>query len=116
MAIHEFSLATLMELDNARVVEAWNQAVQRCASDCEDRPALKKPRKVTLELELIPVFEQDGAVLDSINASFKVKDSAPQREGKTYSLGVRRTRDKRHQLVFNDLSDENVNQRTIDQE
>lgn len=112
--IHEFSLPTLIELDGGRVPEAWNQAVQRCAADCEDRPALKKARKVTLELELIPVFSQDGHVLDSIDASFKVKDSAPLRETKKYNLALRKKAGK-HQLVFNDMSDDNIHQRTIDE-
>ena len=111
----EFSLANLQALDNGRVVEAFNQAVKRVVGDCQDRPALKKARKVTLEMEVVPVFAQDGAGgLDSIKAVFKVTDTAPKRESKEYSFGCH-TRKGKPELVFNDLSDDNVHQRTIDE-
>ena len=112
---HEFGLETLLELDGGRVVEAWNQALGRVALDCEDRPGVHKPRKVTLELELVPSIS-DGGHLESVKGSFKVKDSSPVRETKKYDLGVRRQSGSRApQLVFNDMSDDNVHQRTIDQ-
>jgi hypothetical protein len=108
MTVHQFSLKTLMELDGGRVVEAWDQAVKRCVADCEDRPAVKKPRKVILELLLEPLCEQGS--LDSVDGAFKVTDSAPKRETKTYNFGVRRGQ----LLVFNDLSDDDIHQKTIE--
>lgn len=110
MSLHQFSLKTLMALDGGRVVEAWDQAVKRCVSDCEDRPGVKKARKVTLELHLEPICEQGS--LDSVDGNFKVTDSAPKRETKTYNFGVRRGQ----MLVFNDLSDDNIHQKTIDED
>lgn len=112
--IHEFGLGTLINLDGGRIVEAWNQAISRATRDCEDRPAENKPRKVTLELELTPVVFQDGAVLDSLKGIFRIKDTVPTRQSKDYSLGFR----KRHgqaRLVFNDLSEDDIHQKTIDE-
>lgn len=113
--IHNFTLQNLSELDAGRICESWNQAVMRAANDCDDRPALKKPRKIMLELELTPVFQQDGAFLDSLNGTFRVKESVPTRESKEYSIGFRK-KSGQPNLVFNDMSEDNVHQRTIDQE
>lgn len=117
MALHEFTLQELMALDGGRVPQAWKQAVARCAMDCNDRPALNKPRKVTLELELVPMCDHQGQ-LESIQADFSIKDQAPARQTKTYSLGYRNIRSPKGiesaQLVFNDMSVENVNQAAFD--
>ena len=112
--MHEFSLETLVELDGSRICEAWNQAVQRVARDCEDRPAEKKARKVVLELELVPVFDHEGHVLDSCNGTFKVKDNVPVRQSKEYNFGFRKAAGQ-PQLIFNDMADDNIHQRSIDE-
>ncbi len=112
MAMHEFSLESLIELDGGRVPVAFNQAVQRLIKDCEDRPNDKAARKALVELSLSPVCDDHGN-LDEVKGSFKVKDTVPSRETKEYSFGVRKS-SKGPMLVFNDLSDDNVNQKTID--
>ena len=111
--LHEFSLPTLVNLDGGRITEAWLQALKRCARDCEDRPAVEKPRKVVLELSVRPVMDEQGG-LDTIRGTFQIKDTAPARESKVYDFGLRQIRGGDVQLVFNDLSDDNVNQSTID--
>jgi len=112
MAMHEFSLESLIELDGGRVPVAFNQAVVRLLKDCEDRPNDSKARKVTVELSLKPIGDEHGN-LDEVKGSFKVKDTVPERETKEYSFGVRK-RSGQPVLVFNDMSDDDVNQKTID--
>lgn len=123
MAVHELNLAALMSnlqgdgsgsLDGGRVGEAFAAEVRRVALDCEDRPADGKPRTVTLTMTLTPIIatEPTGGIveLDSVQARFQITSSVPKRRSKQYSFGYR----KGGKLVFNDLSDENIHQKTLE--
>ena len=111
MTVHELNLASLMEqLDGGRINEAFMAELRRVAMDCEDRPADGKTRKVSLELFVEPICDDQGG-LDSLKGKFHVTSSVPKRRSKSYSFGFR----KGGLLVFNDLSDDNVHQRTIDE-
>ena len=111
MAVHALTLAALMEdLDGGRIHEAFAQELKRVVMDCDDRPGDKKPRKVLLQLDIAPIIDEHGN-LDSVAGAFQIKSTVPQRKSKVYSFGVRQG----GQLVFNDLSDDNINQRTLDE-
>lgn len=110
MTVRELTLAALMEeLDGGRIHEAFMAELRRVALDCEDRPADGKTRKVTLELHVEPVTDEHGQ-LDSLSGKFHVTSSVPKRRSKSYSFGFR----KGGRLVFNDLSDDDIHQRTIE--
>lgn len=112
MAMHELELPTLDNLDDGRLALAWKKALQRAALDCEDRPGDNKPRIVTLQCEIIPVLAADGSgQLDTVHVSFQVQDKVPTRKTKKYDMSLRRG----GVLAFNDLSDEDVHQKTIDE-
>ena len=121
MGMCELNLKALMaadaedgrgSLDGGRIGIAFQHELKRVVADCEDRPADTKPRTVTLTMQIVPVPTTDGTVvtLDSIAAKFQVASSVPKRRSKQYSFGAR----SGGQLVFNDMSEENVNQRTFD--
>ena len=110
MAVHELTLSQLDALDNGRIVVAWQQALKRAVADCEDRPAVSETRKVILQTEIVPVLDQD-AQLETVKVQFKIKDTVPTRKTKKYDMQPRRGQ----QLAFNDLSDDNVQQRTLDE-
>lgn len=110
MSVYEFSLANLPHLDEGRLALAFQQAITRAVADCEDRPGEGKGRSIALVAEIVPVMFDNH--LDTVNVSFQVKESLPTRKSKTYNMGVR----KGGKLVFNDLSDDNIHQRTIDEE
>lgn len=110
MAIKEMQLQTIIALDDGRIVEAWNQALKRVVSDCHDRPGCKDSRKITLQLDIEPLVSEDGD-LDTVRGQFQIKDSLPVRKTKKYDFEPRRN----GSLAFNDLSDDNVHQRTIDE-
>lgn len=112
MAVHELSIQSLDALDDGRVVAAVKAALKRCALDCEDRPGEKGARLVNLEFSLVPVPDIESGDLESIDVKFKVTDKVPKRQTRDYNMGLRRG----GVLVFNDLSDEDINQRTIDQQ
>lgn len=110
MSIHEFSLKSLPSLDGGRVVEAFNQAVKRAVADCQDRPGEMKARTVTLQLDIVPVVDEDG-MLGTVRGAFQIKESIPTRKSRVYDFQPRRG----GMLVFNDLSDDASQQRTLDQ-
>lgn len=56
----EFSFRDLADIDGNKLEVAFNQALKRCADDCHDRPGVDKPRKITMDCELVPVLDPDG--------------------------------------------------------
>ena len=58
MPLQKLSLSTLSDLDAGGVL-AFEKLLSRAASDCLDRPNDPTARKITLELEVTPVLEQD---------------------------------------------------------
>ena len=110
MTVRELTLAALMEeLDGGRIHEAFMAELRRVALDCEDRPADDKTSKVTLELHVEPITDEH-VQLDSLSGKFHVTSTVPKRRSKSYSFGFR----KGGRLVFNDLSDDDIHQRTIE--
>jgi len=114
MAIHELNLKTLFEnLDGGRVSAAFQHELQRCIADCNDRPGEEKNRTVTLKFNVSPVCDESG-LCEEIKGKFHVASSVPQRRSKVYSFQARK-RAGQNQLVFNDMSDDNIAQKTIDE-
>jgi hypothetical protein len=109
MAVEKFTLASLIDIDGGRIREAWEQALRRCRDDCHDRPGVAKGRKVTLHAILTPVCEPDGS-LGSVDVSFEIDDSLPKRQSPSYNM-----RAARGGLLFNELSPDDINQRTLDE-
>lgn len=110
MAVYELNLASLMDaLDGGRIHEAFMAELRRVAMDCEDRPGDDKVRRVSLELNLTPVVDEQGR-LDSLSGKFHVTSTVPKRRSKSYSFRFRQG----GRLVFNDLSDDNIHQKTIE--
>lgn len=109
MGLEKFSLEALASMDNGRICAAFEHAMKRCESDCKDRPALKEARNVTLAVSLEPVAADNGE-LESVNLTFKIKDSVPKRCSKSYNMKA-----VPGGLLFNDLSPEDVRQGTLDQ-
>lgn len=108
---HEFNLENLGKLDGGRVAIAWQQALERIAADCSDRPGVGKARKLSLELDVKPDCDENG-FCDTISVAFSVKESMPSRQSKPYELGVRQKAGK-FQMVFSELSEDDVDQTTL---
>jgi len=114
VTIHEFKLETLALLDGGKIPIAFDKLLKQAQMDCKDRPAVKKPRKIVLQMEVTPVVDEMG-MLDSVDTTFQLKYVSPPMASKDYNLGVRQKAGQ-PMLVFNDLSDGNFRQRTIDQD
>jgi hypothetical protein len=113
----ELKLEELMHVDGGRIAVAFNQALARLAADCEDRPGDNKPRVVTLQCALVPMVDARGQYEDA-KAQFQISDSIPKRKSKVIDLQpTRKSKGGRqeHSFAFNDLSEDDANQRTIDE-
>lgn len=58
MAMETFQFEKLDQIDDGSVVKGINQALKAAFLDCEERPELKKPRKISLEIGVTPVMEK----------------------------------------------------------
>lgn len=106
--IEKFTLASLAQIDQGRIREAFEQAMRRCEFDCRDRPAIEDARKVTLTVELKP--RSASGDLESVDVKFAIKDAIPTRRSDVYNM-----RAVRGGLVYNEMSSEDVRQMTIDE-
>lgn len=88
MAIKELTLASLLELDGGRVSEAFMAELRRVVSDCDDRPADGKERKVKLEFSVIPVLGETGH-LEGIEGRFLIDSTIPKRRSKVLPFEFR---------------------------
>lgn len=110
MTVHELTLESLMDkLDGGRVAEAFAAEMRRVVSDMEDRPGDNKERTVNLSVRFSPVVDDQGN-LDEVRGKFFVTSSVPKRRSKVYSFGVRNG----GKMVFNDLSEDDIHQQTIE--
>lgn len=107
MSLTALSLETLPQLDE-KIAEAFRRHLERAAHDCYDRPADGKPRKVTLEVGLVPVIESD-LTCKEVKLQAMVTSAVPKHKTKVLSVGLR----PNAALVFNPDSLENVDQATF---
>ncbi len=111
MSFQLFALDALKKLDGGRVAEAFEQATARCTKDCEDRPNEEKPRKIILEMQMIPVPDTQGQQVTcaSVRAAFQIKEVIPTRKSKIYNLGLKHD----GRLFYSDEDATNLQQTTI---
>lgn len=100
--LKELTLADLARFDGERIGVAMEQAMRRVADDIYDRPGEDRPRKVVLEMALVPVCD-DGGNCEDVKFQIQVKDTIPTRKSKVYSLGIRR-RNGETKLMYSDAA------------
>jgi hypothetical protein len=110
MALRELNLEGLSTIDGGRVDAAVNRHLKRAIADCEDRPGDKTPRKVVLTMLVRPVMLQDGAVTD-VNVECEVSSTVPKHVSKPVDCRIKNGQ----RAVFNDMSEGDVDQMTIDE-
>lgn len=115
--VQEFTLENLPNLNDGLIAAAFNQMIERCAADCDDRPHHAKPREITLKVTLKPIPANKD--LDTVQGACVVSCNLPKIELPPVSFGFRKKKGadgrKMGTLVFNDMSEENIKQRTIDE-
>ena len=108
MALEKFDITSLATIDGGEIREAFEDALKRCRLDCQSRPGVQKPRKVSITANLVPICDDNGK-LGSCDVQFEVTDSLPKRVSPNYNMKATRTG-----LLFNEESPQDVNQGTLD--
>jgi hypothetical protein len=87
MAQKRLSLDSLMELDGGRAAMAFQHELEKIVQDLDDRPGDKSPRKVMIQLSIIPEITESGAAVTS-EVAFRVKSSVPDRKTTSYRMKI----------------------------
>lgn len=74
-----FTIDTLGDLDDGTLRPVVDQALKEALTDCDNRPALDKPRRIVLTVELKPVLSEMGG-MKGVDAEATVKLSLPGRK------------------------------------
>jgi hypothetical protein len=93
------SLATLHEIGDGDLAEAFLAGLRAIRLDCEKRPTFSKPRKLNIELAVEP--QCDGEVCSGLAVSAKVKTTLPPVESGIAQCGL----DRSGHIVFADPGD-----------
>lgn len=106
--LKQFSIEELAKVDDGRIAEAFNQALRRVAMDVDDRPGDDRPRKLNLEIAIVPVCDESG-LCDSVKLQMQIKESLPTRKSRVYDMGLR----KGGLMVYQPMSPENHHQQPL---
>jgi hypothetical protein len=88
MPVKQLALASLKELDSGKAYEAFGVHLMRAAKDCLDRPGDSKPRKVTLEIGVVPVLDE-GGTCDKVKFQIHASSSLPKHRTRVYEAALR---------------------------
>jgi hypothetical protein len=105
------SLNTMGELDGGLAATTFQDALKRAVKDCIERPGDKRPRKVILQMTLVPVPVISGNTIDCDGAkgSFQCRVKIPDWEAREVDFGVQNSGD----LIFNPDSPRDHRQMTL---
>ena len=107
--MHELTLATLASMDGGRIGEAFQLALKRALTDCDDRPGVSKPRVITLQVAVVPVSQDGAQNCEEVRLQAVISDAVPKRQTKAYSMRVKHG----GRAAFNDESLDNVDQLSL---
>ena len=79
------TIDTLGDLDDGLTRKLVDKTLTEALADCEARPGLNKPRRVTLVIEFLPVLGQFGG-LKGVEAGVAVGSKLPARAGRAEYL------------------------------
>jgi hypothetical protein len=115
MPLHMLSLENLSILEGGKVTVAFDRLLQRAVDDCLDRPGEGKARVVTLQVEVIPIPDQDGSCAKT-DVQVQLQSKVPNYRTQAISCGLRRRRidgGEHGMLVFNEDSPGEIDQGTF---
>lgn len=109
----ELDLGTLQQLQGGAVFQQVQKLIAAAVADCENRPAEERARKVSIQLEIMPVsrFEEideqhTKRVLDGVKLRLQMDVKCPTRKTIEFDCGV----GSNHALLFNPESPHNHRQ------
>lgn len=104
------TLNSLGELDNGKIVAAFDHELRHVVRDCVDRPGDKSSRVVTLQLNVTP-DPDERSLCETVLCEFTVKSQVPPRRTKAYQLEARAN----GAVLVNPASPESIRQGTLDE-
>ena len=108
MARGYIDLEGLSTMDGGRLNAAFAMEVEKVYADCDDRPAVKAARRITLTILCKPVQDEAGR-LDMVDVDWDLDSKLPKRKSRTY-----RARHDGKGLTVSLFAPEHPGQRTID--
>ena len=114
MAVEELSVDTLSKIDGGALAESFDALVKLIVSDLVDRPALKKVRKLNLQIEFKPETDDSGNLQD-VDFAWQIKPTIPPKGKGGTRMDPRRAVNARageglSKLVFEEFSRQDPNQ------
>lgn len=107
--LEKLDLAALAKIDGGRLAIAFEQALQRVAKDCDDRPGESKERTVTIQILVTPLQDEDG-MCEDCDVKVTIADAIPKRKSKSYNCSLR----KGGLLMYHEESLDNRAQEALD--
>jgi hypothetical protein len=80
MAKRQYEIRNIGELDSGSIANEFDIAMRHVLFDTTDRPTVSKPRKVTLEVSLVPVVDERNGVIDRVKVTHKIKETLPPKQ------------------------------------
>jgi hypothetical protein len=111
MARRELKLENLIHMDGGRIAVAFDQALARLAKDLDDRPGDDRDRLITLQMKLKPSMDEASGQYEDAKVQVFITEKIPDRKSKVIDLQPVRG----GKLAFNDLSEDDARQHTIDE-
>lgn len=108
--LHEVKLDTLQHAASGTVDAAFAAHIKRVSEDCYDRPGCVSAREVQLLVKVTPCIDDNG-LCETTKMEIEVSSKVPKHVSRPIDCGLR----KGGKMVFNDLSEGDVHQKTIDE-
>lgn len=108
--LYELSLDSMKHVAAGKVDAAVTHHLKRAAEDCYDRPGCDSAREVQITIKVKPQIDQDG-LCESVNTEYEVSSKVPKHVSAPVNCGLR----KGGKMVFNDMSEGDIHQKTIDE-
>lgn len=109
----ELNLATIQQLQEGAIFQQVQRLIAGAVADCENRPAEERARKVSIQLEILPVSRLEEIddthtrrVLDGVKLRLQMDVKCPTRKTIEFDCGV----GENHALLFNPDSPHNHRQ------
>lgn len=112
--LHPLTLENVALIDGGRIKLAVDLHLKKLLDDCLDRPGTETSRELTLKLAVKPCLDPDTGECDDVDIEFEIGSKVPKHRSKPVNCTVRKST-RGTMALFNDLSEDNAQQKTIDE-
>jgi hypothetical protein len=113
--LRPLTFENIAEIDAGKIKVAFEQHLQKLVADCAERPGNETARTLSLQLNVVPVIDPDNGNCDDVNIEFEIGSKVPKHRSRMVNCNMRKT-NSGQMLVFNDLSEDDAEQKTLDQQ